>query len=72
MSYLLKEDKAKEIRQKYKNSYISEELGLTKPYISTILHRTRPIKKHLAYCFTKVVDSDLEINDLFEVVDKEK
>ena len=68
MGYYLKEDVAKEISSKYRNSYIVEKLGLSKPYVSLILHRKRPIKKHIAYSFTKVIDMNLEIEDLFERV----
>lgn len=68
MGYILKEDVAEQIRNKYRNSYIVEKLGLSKPYISLILHRKRPIKKHIAYSFTKIIDMDLEIEDLFERV----
>lgn len=66
MGYLLKEDKAIEIREKYKNSYISNQLGLSGAYVSLILHRKRPITKHIAYSFTKIINMDLEIEDLFE------
>lgn len=70
MGYILKEEKANEIKDKYRNSYISERLGLSKTYVSLILHRKKEIKKHVAYSFTKVLDSELEINDLFEITNK--
>ena len=68
MSYILKENKAEEIRGKYKNGYIADKLGLSQTYISLILHRKRHIAKHVAYSFTKVLGSELEIEDLFERV----
>lgn len=68
MGYLLKEDKAEEIRNKYKNFYFEKELGISKVYVSLILNRHRKIPKRVAYCFTKAVDSEAEINDYFEVV----
>ena len=61
MSYILKEETAQEIRKKYKNGYISEKLGLSGPYVSLVLHRKRGIPKHVAYSFTKVIDSEKEI-----------
>ena len=67
MGYILKEDIAEQIRLKYKNSYISTKLGLSQTYISLILHRKRAIPKHMAYSFTKVINSELEIDDLFEL-----
>lgn len=68
MGYLLKEEKAEEIRKKYRNSYIAEQLGLSGAYVSLILHRKRQITKHVAYSFTKIINMDLEILDLFERV----
>lgn len=66
MGYVLKEDVAENIRKKYKNTYIKENLGLSECYISLILHRKREIPKHVAYSFTKTLDSEKEIDDMFE------
>ena len=68
MSYILKDVAAKSIRAKYKNSYISEKLGLSGSYVSLVLNRRRAIPKHVAYSFTKIISSDAEIKDLFEQV----
>ena len=68
MSYILKEEVAKDILKKYKNSYIADTLGLTVPYISVILHRKRPIQKHVAYSLTKIINNNAEIDDFFERV----
>lgn len=65
--YILKEDKAEEIRKKYKNTYFIENLGLSKCYISLILNRKRKIAKTTAYCIVKLIDSEAEIEDYFEV-----
>lgn len=70
MGYVLKEEEAEKIRSKYRNSYIAENVGLSQVYVSVILHRKRPIPKRLAYAFTKTIDSELEINDLFEFIGK--
>lgn len=64
MRYLLKE----EYQGKYKNSYIADKLSLSKVYVSMILNRKRPISKYMAYAFTKVVDINAEVEDLFESV----
>ena len=69
MGYMLKEDEAKKIKAKYRNSYIANEIGISQTYVSIILNRKRHIPKRLAYLFTKVIDSESEINDLFEYVD---
>lgn len=65
--YLIKEEKAKEIKRKYKQEYIRNEVGISKSYISLILSRTRSCSKKTAYCITKLVNEDAEIEDYFEV-----
>lgn len=68
MNYLLKEDASKELIEKYKNKYIADKMGISVPYASLILHRHRPVKKRIAYAFCKVINSEYEIEDLFEIV----
>ena len=67
MSYRLKEDASIEIRKKFKNIYFEQVVGLSKIYVSLILNRHRAIPKRIAYCFTKAIDSNAEIEDYFEV-----
>lgn len=66
MGYVLKKDVAENIRKKYRNTYIKEKLGLSECYISLILNRRKEIPKHAAYSFTKILDSEKEIDDMFE------
>lgn len=66
MNYKLKEEIAKEISKTYKNSYISEKIGISSTYTSLIIHRHITIPKRLAYCFAKAINSEYEIEDLFE------
>lgn len=68
MKYLLKQEKINEIKRKYKNSYICDTTGLSPCYVSLIMNRRRKVNKRIAYPFTKAVDSELEIEDLFERV----
>lgn len=70
MGYILKDGVAENIREKYKTGYISTKLGLSNTYVSLILHRKRIIPKHVAYSFTKLLNSDAEINDYFKLVRK--
>lgn len=70
MGYLLKEDVALSLRRKYKNGYIANIVGLSDAYVSLIFHRKRTIPKRLAYSFTKAVDREYEIKDLFELVER--
>ena len=68
MKYILKQDKANEIRQKLKNKYIADVSGLSICYVSLIMTGKRQVSKRVAYPFTKAVDSEYEIEDLFERV----
>jgi len=68
MSYVLKQDKAKEIKKKYLGTYLAETLGITRGYMSRLLNGKVKCPKTTAYAFTKIVDRDLEIDDLFERV----
>jgi len=69
MRYLLRPNCAELIKNKYKNNYIATRLDLSATYVSLVLHRKRAIAKHLAYAFTKVIDSDANVEDLFEAVE---
>lgn len=69
MRYLLKEEAKKMIREKYKNSYLAEELGLCTSYISMILNGNKFLKKDIAYLLTKTINDNLEIKDLFDEID---
>lgn len=68
MKYILKPNIAEQIKEKYKNGYIAKRSGLSMCYVSLITNRRREVQKRIAYAFTKSVDSELEINDLFEQV----
>ena len=68
MSYIIKKDKAKEIKNKFRNLYIAETLGKNPSSVSLILNGKLRIPKTTAYAFAKVIDKDLEIDDLFERV----
>ncbi len=70
MKYLLKEDKASIILMKYKNNYIANKLGLSLGYVSNILHRKKSVSKRTAYSLAKILNTNYEISDLFDVVKK--
>ena len=69
MGYILKKDVAEMVNSKFKNSYISNQLNLSGTYVSLIVHRKRTIPKRVAYAFTKLIDTEAEIEDMFELVD---
>lgn len=68
MKYILKQSVAESIKEKYKNGYISKKSGLSMCYVSLIKNRKREVQKRIAYAFTKSIGSELEINDLFDIV----
>ena len=70
MGYILKEEIANIIKEKYKTSYIANKLGLSVCYISLILHRNRIVNKHIAYSFSKVINNEAEVDDYFDAVKK--
>lgn len=43
-----------------------EIIGVTPQYLSAICGRKRSIRKLLAYCITKYIDNNAEIEDYFE------
>lgn len=67
MKYILKEDKGKEIREKYKIKFFVENVGISRCYTSLILNRRKSCPKVVAYSITKILDSEAEISDFFEV-----
>ena len=68
MRYLLKEDTSEIIKKKYKNSYIIDTVGLCASYVSQIINRKRAVPKNVAYTFSKAINNEYEIEDLFELV----
>lgn len=68
MRYILKENASELIKKKYKNSYIIDSVGLCASYISQIINRRRAVPKNVAYTFTKAINSEYEIIDLFDRV----
>lgn len=67
MGYFLKEDVSNIIRKTYKNIYFKEKLDLSGTYISMILHRKKPIAKHMAFAFVKAIHNNADIEDYFEL-----
>jgi len=47
----------------------SKTIGVTPQYLSAICGRKQVIKKTLAYCITKYIDSEAEIENYFERVE---
>ena len=46
----------------------SEEIGISRPYLSAIMNCKRTCTKIVAYCITKFIDDNAEIEDYFEEI----
>lgn len=69
MSYRLKSGKYQELKLKYPRFRVGElakKVGIKSCFMSLILNRRRTCSKMTAYCIVKAIDSELEIDDLFD------
>ena len=66
--YLLKEDVANYLKEKYKQEYFAKEIGISGTYMSLIFNRKKTCPKRIAFCITKIMNKDAEIEDYFERV----
>lgn len=63
--YLFKNELKEEITKKFKIKYIADNVGISTVYLSNIFNGKVSIKKAIAYCITKTLDSNKEIDDFF-------
>lgn len=63
--YLFKEELKEEITKRFKIKYIADNVGISTVYLSNILNSKTSTKKAIAYCITKMIDKEAEINDFF-------
>lgn len=63
--YKFKKDKYEEVINKYKIKGMAEKIGITATYLSLILNNKTECKKTVAYCISKAIDSEAEIEDYF-------
>ena len=69
MEYILKENMKEIIKNKTNNRKIARKLGVTEGYVSQIINKRKTkISKLMAYGFCKAVDSELEIEDMFDIM----
>lgn len=62
--YMIKEGFNKKIGQ----TKMAEVIGVTQPTLSNIFNRKVACRKVVAYCITKYIDEEAEIEDFFERV----
>ena len=68
----IKQEVAERIKSKYKLSSIAKEVGISNSYLTLIFKNERPCSKKLAYCITKYIDENAEIEDFFDKVKGEE
>lgn len=66
--YLFKENVNIEVNK----SAAARTIGLTQPAMSRILNRKAACRKVVAYCITKYLNEDAEIEDYFTLVKRGK
>ena len=62
--YRLKEN----VNFKINQTIAGEVIGITQPTLSKILNRKVDCRKVVAFCITKYIDENAQIEDFFEVV----
>lgn len=56
------------INIKINQKNIADEIGLSRQYINGVINNKYNCRKIVAYAMTKLINSDAEINDYFEMV----
>lgn len=64
--YMMKDDAIKKLREKYKLEYIANKVGISFSYISMITNKRIHCSKMVAYAITKTIDSEAEVDELFD------
>lgn len=64
--YHFREEKRNEIVSRFKLNYLADEIGISLAYLSRILNSRKDCKKVVAYCITKLVDNEKEVDYFFE------
>ena len=68
MGYMMKQKTTDMIREKYRITYVANFVGVNRSYFSLILNRKYHCSKRTAYCITKALDENAEIEDFFDRV----
>lgn len=55
----------------YNKAVVAEEIGIAPETLRRVITGTQLCSKLVAYCITKFIDSESEISDYFDYVDKE-
>lgn len=66
--YKFKKNKYDEVIAKFKIKGLAETIGITSTYLSMVLNNKINCKKTVAYCITKALNSEAEIDQFFEII----
>ena len=69
MQYRLKSGMKQKIKQVIKFKDLAEKVGIGDCYMSQVMNNRRTFTKTLAYSICKAISPDLEIKDLFDVIE---
>lgn len=64
--YKFKVEKLNEVKDKFKLNFIANEIGITTTYLSRIVNGKVSCKKVVAYCLTKMIDNEKEVDYFFD------
>lgn len=67
--YLFRKEKRAELKQKTTITKLAKEIGITRVSLSKIICNMTTTTKMVAYCLTKLLDSEKEIDYYFERID---
>lgn len=65
--YQFKQERLGELNNKILKD-IAEKVGITRVYLSYIIHNKYNCKKAIAYCITKAIDENKEIDYFFDEI----
>lgn len=69
--YIIKDGMKDEIKKQSTFRNIAQKIGVTEGYISQVMNgRKTTISKVLAYAICKSISSNLEIQDVFNIIEK--
>ena len=66
--YVIKPEISEKIKNTFKYSFFIKELGYTKSYVSLVVSGKKSIPRYSAFAFTKCVNCDYKVEDLFDEI----
>lgn len=66
--YQFKKDKIKELKNKSTVQCIADKVGISRVYLSYVIHNKYNCRKSVAYSITKAIDENKEIDYFFDKI----